>query len=117
MYELDSITFSGFNMIQNTQGATEAHQFQRISSRILGVILLSLPLLISLPSIAGIDVPVDPAIVLPPDPVWPAPPAPAVSNQAPDILSMMPALDPMVSSGVTATPVLSTQSGVPATLP
>lgn len=104
-------------MIQNDKGATVAHQFQRTSSRVLGVMLLTLPLLISSPSMAGSDVPVDPAIVLPPDPVWPAPPIPDVSNTVPDIISMMPVLDPMAASGVTATPALSAQSGVPATLP
>jgi len=104
-------------MNQNDKGAIEASQLQRISCSILGVMLLSLPLLISSPSMAGSDVPVDPALVLPPDPVWPAPPMPDASNPAPDLLSMTPVLDPMAASGITAMPVLTVQSGVPATLP
>lgn len=98
-------------MIQNNLGVTDAPQFQRMASRMLGVMLLTLPLFISAPSMAGNDVPVDPALVLPPDPVWPEPPAPPISTPAPDTLSMMPVLDPMaVSDGL-----LSAPSGVPAT--
>jgi hypothetical protein len=117
MYELDSIIFSGFNMIQNTQGATVAHQFQRTSISMLGVILLTLPLFISPPSLAANDVPVDPALVLPPDPVWPAPPIPDVSNTVPDILIMTPTQDPLGVSDVSVAPVMSAESGVPATPP
>ncbi|MFA6062907.1 MAG: hypothetical protein WC736_09930 [Gallionella sp.] len=117
MYELDSIIFSGFNMIQNNKGATVAHQFQRTSSRVLGAMLLSLPLFISPPSLAANDVSVDPAIILPSDPVWPAPPIPDVSIPAPDILIMTPTQDPLAASDVPVAPVMSAQAGVPVTLP
>ena len=104
-------------MFKNNNGAIEAHQLLCTASRIFALMLLTLPLFISSPSMAGNDVPVDPALVLPPDPVWPVPPAPSVVNPAPDLLSMTPVLDPLAASGVTVAPILSAQSGVPATLP
>jgi hypothetical protein len=79
--------------------------------------LLSLPLFISFPLMAGNDVPVDPALVLPPDPVWPAPPISDVSNTVPDILIMTPTQDPLAASDVSVAPVMSAESGVPVTLP
>lgn len=49
---------------------------KHISGVALGSLIILLPMLLgSPPSIAGEEVPVDPAIVLPPDPVWPALPA------------------------------------------
>lgn len=100
-------------MIQNDTGVTVGPQIQRIASTILAV-LLTLPVFISSPSMAGSDVPVDPALVLPTDPVWPPPP---VLNPVLDPLSNVPTIGLMVVTGIVVPPVSTAQSGVPGTLP
>jgi len=89
------------------------HSLQRRVGIAFGVLCLSLPMLVSAPSMAVEDVPVDPAIVLPPDPVWPEPPAPLAQDAAAMMSPMLMAPDLSAASDVPAMLMLPTFSPAP----